>query len=370
MGNGHSGRCAGNIKYLVALLALALPAIAAAAQGPRIQFLQLAEFVPAGQPVPPPGAFEQEYAKALKAPKPTPPSKAEAVAQMAAITTANSLEQRLSGMLTGKLFGFIGHALSNLNPIAGMAGNMLASSAEGAIDSKAQQAANAQMRSNMTMMNRHNLQRALGPRLIRISVWNNRLRVDSLTDGTAVIYRPDLHRYYLLDTAHKTYKSLPEGPAKAPIKYMCNRKVVESDKLGAVRVAGIDTVGYKTVYGMSAGDMPGGGDMPFDMQAVMTDYIANVDFPYAMFSRAENVGVCPPDSPALQTQRPIDKLAVYSTVRSEVKLKPGAPPQMAAMLSSMRSMQFTSVMWHAHLRTLGAADEKLFEVPKGYKQVN
>ena len=223
------------------------------------------------------------------------------------------------------------------------------------------------------------------------SFMGNWERTDDPGKQTATIIRPDRHQIIHLDLAKKTYRiedignmpsgasespppmSGPQGQTASPQPGSGKVEITESSSLlGPKTIEGLATTGYtqdlKMVSSQSTGSCHDG-----TFEATMVEYASSIAPPLR-----DNPGlrmILSGPSPALASQQPgckptvtthhngkvtppADKLFVWTLLA----LKGGAPTTSAGPVSGGASI----LTERGDIRTLGARDAALFDVPAGF----
>lgn len=358
--------------WAAAATALTLVAPCAVAQVPggapaaaRFQYDELTLQVPAGQPPPGPDAFQQRYAQALEhfATSASLASlQADAGARRDAALKAlhePDAGERIAGMLTGQVTDLISRA----NPIAGMLFGMLMAAARthGGSDVAAAEGAAREGEA------KYRAEANWRPTLRRISVWDRWLRVDDLDDGSAVIHKPDVGEYLVLDTRQKTWVRLGSAPVDEVARriaadpqrctYALHR---DTTRIGARGIDGREAEGYRSVERNPTGN---GATLVLEY----TTWVSGQRIPADILDVMHGFPACPPDSPAARSETvPDDRVTPYEAVLSRFEDAAGkALPRPAGSDDTPDQVTFEQ-----HLRALTDADrERLFAVPADYREL-
>lgn len=362
-----SSRWMGALCAVGLALAVAVPAAHAEGAGnSRFQYDELTMQVPAGQRPPGPDAFEQQSAQALAH---FAISASLAALQADAGPTRDAALKALNEcgagepiarMLTGQVTDLLGRA----NPVAGMLFGMLIGAAQnGAGNSSAasdEAAGEAEAK--------YRTEAAWRPQLRRISVWDRWLRVDDLDDDSAVIHKPDVDEYLVLDTRQKTWIRLDAAPADALAQrisadpqrcaYTLDR---ETASIGTRVIDGRAADGYRSVERNPS--FSGGATMVLEY----TSWLSDQRIPSSVLEVMHGFAACPPGSPAARTRTiPDDRVAPYDAVLSYFEDAAGRTiPRPAGSEDSPDQVTFEQ-----HLRELTEADrDALFSVPPEYRRL-
>jgi hypothetical protein len=351
-------------------IALAQTSPSAESAPVRVQYDQVREFLPAGTPLPDPGDFEQAYALAKSTIPPPPPSAANAMAmaraRMAALE-ATQVKQRFADMARGQAMSLLGSALGSIpNPLVRMLAGRVVSGAEAKVETEArlkeQQALERredQLATEAAQKTALQALRASQPALQRVSIWGDWVRIDNPHDHSAVVYKPDLGRYIVIDEAHKLYRiveappSIPEPPPE-----VCDQEGTVA-ALGASTLDGVPVYGYRATTSLSVDDM--------QMTHVQTLYFWDQPLSQRVMAIATGDPACPAGSP-VAGRYPPDRLPLY-VATDPGKISESDTDDDSALVAMLGKSGIGSVQWRGHLRKLTDADRALFEPPAGYRQV-
>ena len=368
------------LAFSMLVLACAL-ATGAAAQTPpavsapvRVQYDQVREFLPAGTPLPGPGDFEQAYVRAKSAVPPPSPSAADAMAMARAemeTLEAMQVKQRFADMARGQAISLLSGAIGGIaNPLVRMVAGRVLSGAEAKVEEAARQkeqqaleqreneiaAANAQKTALQAL-------RAGEPALQRISIWGDWVRIDNPHDHSAVVYKPDLGQYLVIDEAHKLYRILAAPPATPePLPEVCDQEGTVT-ALDASSLDGVPVHGYRATTTLSMEDM-----QMTHVTHVQILYFWDRPLPQQVLAVATGDATCPAGSPVAR-RYPQDRLALYVATDSGTISENDSDDGDSALMSMMGKSGVQSVQWRGHLRKLTDADRALFDPPEGYRQV-
>lgn len=333
----------------------------------RVQFDQVREFLDNGAPIPPPGAFEQEYAKVKAAVPPAPPTLADEMAMVRAQmkeVTALQVKQHFAEMARGEVTSLLGNLIGSIpNPLARMVAGRVVSGAEAKVERQAwekNQREIEQLEQRQAVKTGHKIAmqslRAI-PGLQRVSIWGAWVRIDNPRDHSAIVYKPDLGRYLVIDDAHKLYR-IVQGPApvSAPQPAICDQAWTVT-ALGARTLAGVPAHAYRATGSASEEGM--------SWTHTQTLYFWDQPLPRKVLEIATGDATCPADSP-VGSRYPQGLLPLYVATQSNMTADSDSPGMPAALLSQLGS---ESVQWRGHVRMLTDADRALFEPPAGYSQV-
>lgn len=344
----------------------------------------LAVFVAPAAPsaAPPPGLAYDEIVRVVV--NATPPPPGNFAADVAAIQTAPaapSAPPRRRGL--GNIANIAGAVLSGggANAVAGaVASEAISASIEGALE-----ASMAAQFSGLAASARSFLQ----PHLLRYAYWNGWERVDDVAAQTATIRKCDLGQVVTLNLAQKTYTvsvpgSEPEASAppaprrgRAPDPQAPGTAVADltetTRSLGPLRIENQPTTGYDatTSFTMSqaTGSCRDGGASirtveylsPLNRPAVTSCPIRRPLVPQtASEAVTMPTGGCRPTFTVRRSgpTPPGSKLSLYSLVTfAQAGSGAATPPPGGG---------FGFLTERGSLRTLGATDASLFEVPTGF----
>lgn len=327
-----------------------------------LQFDQLRLMVPAGQPLPPPDAFEQQYAAAQQALKADPREQedqqlAQLRGKFPTAATIRRMEVRgevSSGIAEGAFAAQMLNLLPRIAvpPVVGEIGLPVAEGIHSEVQRKheehLEQAMQQYMRIAMALFSR--------PQLLHVSVLGDRLRVENADTGGIVLVQPDRQRMVLLEPPDKTYTIQPLAGSAFP-QSDCDAAPVNVSPLGPARVAGVPAQGYRFDERENS---PAGGAMDVTITRYVSDYTLPPDAMKALLGTN-----CAPDSGAMRNAPGgADHLAVYSAFAHAAVPAAAASQGMPPGLGAMMSPQF--VLWRGHLHT-APVDPVLFEIPADYK---
>jgi len=227
--------------------------------------------------------------------------------------------------------------------------------------------------------------------------YNGWTRTDTMLTQTAEIDKPDQHEIIMLDLAAKTYTIIdtnvqsppptanpyqppaaPGGPPPPPPKPGTMKLAVTSTStsLGPLTIDGVPTSGYSQDFKMVASQATGScSDGSFE--TTMTEYLSNFADPTIKATSAGSPGMmnmtmpmqsisggtrqgCVPTitaNHAGNASPPGGRLALYTAMT----LKGASSEQ-----SGAQSGSFVTLIERGDVRTLGSADESLFEIPPGF----
>lgn len=337
----------------------------------RVQYDQVREFLPAGTPLPRPEDFEQAYERAKSTVPPPPPSAADAMAMARAemkALEAMQVKQRFADMARGEAISLLGGAIGSIpNPLVKMLAGRVLSGAEAKVEDEARQKEQQALEQRENEIASANAQKtalqalqAGEPALQRVSVWGGWVRIDNPLDHSAIVYKPDLGQYLVIDEAHKLYRIVAAPPSMpAPLSAICNQEGTVT-ALGASTMYGVPVHGYRATTVLSMDDM--------QMTHVQTLYFWDQTLPQQVLEIAAGDATCPAGSP-VRRRYPQNRLALYVATDSGTIRESDAEDDDSAVVSMIGKSGIQSVMWRDHVRTLTDSDRALFDPPEGYRQV-
>lgn len=409
LGAGTLSMCAAAAAQ-VALPAATTEAPVSAASSPpapaatplRVQYVQFAEYLDGGAPLPPPGSFDREFAKVMAQTPPPAVSRAdvrEAMARELAAMKVDEIKMRFKQMARGMVESLVDSAISAVGgPVAGRALGYAEEETLGKADiaarkrdeqeqelrSEQRQARVAQQQALQSL--RHSTT------VKRVSIWGSWVRIDNLRDHSAIVYKPDLHRYLMIDDAHKLYRVVSgSAPAPAAMPAFACQGQITLKPLGSRLLGGVQAHGYQLTTIMQ---LP---DVTVNEQGAI--YFWDTPLPPQVLAWATGRQPCPSDTPAGRAY-PTGRLALYvsqtgghastgsTNARAgliaayEKQSGQSLPASERAAIAKMmaadsarlaanhnRDPKIETVLMRGHVRTLTDADLKLFEPPAGYQQV-
>ncbi|NYT36071.1 hypothetical protein ERD78_04235 [Allopusillimonas soli] len=330
----------------------------------RFQYDALDLVVPAGQLPDGPDSFERHYARALDEFSHTASlAQRRAEAAVKRETALRALRGADAGArILDMISGEAGSLLSQVNPVAGMVFDM----AMGAVRKEREDG--ARKAEALAQQAEDNLRQAElnRPRLRRIAVWDRWLRVDDLDDASAVIYKPDVGEYLVLDTREKTWVRLAGAPEPDEIAASiaddparCNYTPQRTVKqLPSKRIGGHDALGYREIE-----YLPGGTpDAAIAMEFV--SYVSRQRIPDEILTLLNGMPSCPPDTPAGRVSAVPD--AYVTLYQSMVVRRAGSLGKQTPPDTDMDGM----LGFEQHLHILSETDrDALFMVPPSYRQL-
>jgi hypothetical protein len=341
-----------------AQVATASSAAAAGTPAPRsatlLQFDQLRVSVPAGQPLPPPDAFEQQYAS---------------VQQMLKTDTTDQVNQAV-GEFRAKMPkpGSMDHAVARANiegagemaeglvlsrvPVVGM----VVETVQGGITSEVRkkhvehqlQAIQQYSQAMMSLYQR--------PQLLHVSAWGDRLRVENVDTGEISLVQPDRQRIVVLTPFDKSYTIQPLAGASFS-QFSCDVAPAGVDALGSTQIADVPAQGYRYKEPGKSAD----GDA---MSITVTRYVSDYTLPLQTMEALTGTDCAATSAGVQDAPGGADHLALYASFAHAVPGMKGLSEQAPQIAMGMMSPQ--TVLWRGHLHT-APADPALFEIPADYK---
>jgi hypothetical protein len=349
------------LSAAVAFAALLMPGTPSAAPPPGLAYDEIVRIVANATP-PPPGNFQNDVA-ALNA------------QQTAAAATPTPAPRKRMG------FGNIIGAIAGGGNVAGAAGGAVA---QNAADNAVQSSLGARFGAMGA-----GFANFLTPHLMRYAYWNGWERVDDVTAQTATIRKCDAGQVIHLNLAAKTYTIYapnsepapaaprgapgPRGPAQAEqpgtaVSTFSNT----TTSLAPLRIEGQPTSGYDTTTSFSTTQATGScHNGSAGMQTVQ--YISPLTRPSVNSCPVrppeglpETAGPPPPTGGCKPTfsmhtsgpTPPTNRLALYSLVTFGAANGSTPPPSGAS--------SFAFLTERGNIKTLGAADAGIFDVPQGF----
>ncbi|MGN6313193.1 MAG: hypothetical protein ACTHMO_05455 [Rhodanobacteraceae bacterium] len=320
-----------------------------------LQFDQLRVSVPAGQPLPPPGAFEQQYTSAQQ------------------LLKGDSMEQmrQASAELRSKLPkpGSTDHALARANiegagemaeglvlsrvPVVGM----VVETVQGGITSEVRkkhvehelQAIQQYSQTVMSLYQR--------PQLLHVSAWGGRLRVENADTGEITLVQPDRQRRVVLTPFDKSYVIQPLAGDVSFSQFSCDAAPTDVKALGSTRIADVPVQGYEY---REPGQSPNGDGT----EIAVTRYVSAYTLPLESMNALRGTD-CAADSASVRNAPGgADHLVVYAGYAHNAPELNNHPQETPEAMMEMMSGQ--TVLWRGHLH-VAPADPALFEVPADYK---
>jgi hypothetical protein len=336
---GSSGNAAGNSSTQPQML---------------LQFDQLRVSVPAGQPLPPPDAFEQQYAS---------------VEQMLKGDTMDQMRQA-SAELQAKLPkpGSMDHAVARANiegagemaeglvlsrvPVVGM----VVETVQGGITSEVRKKHVEHQLQAIQQYSQAMLSLYQRPQLLHVSAWGDRLRVENVDTGEISLVQPDRQRIVVLTPFDKSYTIQPLANVSFS-QFSCDAAPDDVDALGSTRIADVPVQGYRY---KEPGKSPDGNAMAI----TVTRYVSDYTLPLASINALQGTD-CAEDSASVRNAPGgADHLALYASYAHEASTMKEMSQEAPQVAMEMMSPQ--SVLWRGHLHTT-PADPALFEIPPGYQ---
>lgn len=332
-----------------------VPTASAAAPGPALQFDQLRILVPAGQPLPPPDAFEQQYASAeqllkgdsaeqirqaqadlqAKLPKMESESMASAQAKSAALAGANLAEDV---------------ALSHV-PVVGM----VVEAVQGGITSEVRKKhtehqLQAIMQYSQSMMSLY--QR---PLLLHVTAWNGRLRLENVDTGEITLVQPDRERVVVLQPLDKTYAIQPLrfDPLS---RFSCEATPAGLSELDAMQIASVPAQGFRY-------HEPGRSPQGNPLDNTVTRYVSDYTLPLESLNALEGTDCAADSARVRNAPGGADHLALYEGQAHAAPQMEGMPDMAQGLMGRMAPQ---IVLWRGHLHAV-SVDPALFEIPTDYK---
>lgn len=349
---------AGGFTAMAAQVAASSPGATIGTSAPSsdvlLQFDQLRVTVPAGQPLPPPDAFEQQYARAEQ------------------LLKGDSLDQirEASAKLQSRLPkpGSTDHALARANvegagemaeglvlrrvPVVGM----VVEAVQGGVTSEVRKKHVEHELEAIQQYSQTMLALYQRPQLLHVSVLGNRLRVEDADTGEITLVQPDRQRTVLLTPIDKTYTIQPLTGVSFS-QFSCDAAPTDVQTLRSTQIADVPAQGYRY---KEPGESPDGSAMVI----TVTRYVSGYTLPLASMNALQGTDCAADSARARNAPGGADHLALYTSFAhpaSSMKEMSKEAPQVA-----MEMMSPQSVLWRGHLHT-APADAALFEIPADYK---
>jgi len=350
---------AGSFSTAPAQVAAGSSAAAASPPAPQpqmlLQFDQLRVSVPAGQSLPPPDAFEQQYASA---------------AQM---LKGDSLDQinQATAEFRSKLPkpGSTDHAMARANiegagemaeglvlsrvPVVGM----VVETVQGGITSEVRKKHIEHQIQAIQQYSQTMLSLYQRPQLLHVSAWGDRLRVEDADTGEITLVQPDRQRRVVLTPFDKSYVIQPLAGDVSFSQFSCDAAPADVKALGSTQIADVPVQGYEY---REPGQSPDGDGR----EITVTRYVSAYTLPLESMNALRGTD-CAADSASVRnTPGGADHLVVYAGYAHDAPELDNHPQETPEAMMEMMSGQ--TVLWRGHLHT-APADPALFEIPPDYK---
>ncbi|HXS73127.1 MAG TPA: hypothetical protein VN725_03720 [Rhodanobacteraceae bacterium] len=335
----------------------------AAAGGPSsqsqmlLQFDQLRVAVPAGQPLPPPDAFEQQYVSVqqilkgdsldqinrataeLRAKLPKPASMDHAVAR----ANVEGAGEMAEGLVLSRV------------PVVGM----VVETVQGGITSEVRKKHVEHQIQAIQQYSQTMLSLYQRPQLLHVSAWGDRLRVEDADTGEITLVQPDRQRRVVLTPFDKSYVIQPLAGDVSFSQFSCDSAPADVKALGSTQIADVPVQGYEY---REPGQSPDGNGR----EITVTRYVSTYTLPLESMNALRGTD-CAADSASVRnTPGGADHLVVYAGYAHDApELDNHAQETPEAMMEMMSGQ---TVLWRGHLHT-APADPALFEIPPDYKPV-
>jgi len=341
-------------------LSAALAQVAASSSGGAapasalLQFDQLRVMIPAGQPLPPPDAFEQQYASAEQ------------------LLKGDTLDQirEASAKFQSRLPkpGSTDHALARANvegagemaeglvlsrvPVVGM----VVEAVQGGVTSEVRKKHVEHELQAIQQYSQTMLALYQRPQLLHVSVLGNRLRVEDADTGEITLVQPDRQRRVVLTPFDKTYTIQPLAGVSFS-QFSCDAAPTDVQTLRSTQIVGVPAQGYRY---KESGESPDGSAMVI----TVTRYVSGYTLPLASMNALQGTDCAADSARARNAPGGADHLALYTSFAHTVPAMRGLSQEAPPVAMEMMSPQ--SVLWRGHLHT-APADAALFEIPADYK---
>ncbi|MGN6729447.1 MAG: hypothetical protein ACTHJG_06405 [Rhodanobacteraceae bacterium] len=320
-----------------------------------LQFDQLRMSVPAGQSLPPPDAFERQYANA---------------AQMLKGNTTDQVNQAVAEFRSKMPKpGSMDHAMARANiegagemaeglvlsrvPVVGM----VVETVQGGITSEVRKKHVEHQLQAIQQYSQTMLSLYQRPQLLHVSAWGDRLRVEDADTGEITLVQPDRRRRVVLTPFDKSYVIEPLAGDVSFSQFSCDAAPADVKALGSTQIADVPVQGYEY---REPGQSPGGDGR----EITVTRYVSAYTLPLESMNALRGTD-CAADSASVRnTPGGADHLVVYAGYAHDAPELDNHPQETPEAMMEMMSGQ--TVLWRGHLHT-APADPALFEIPPDYK---
>lgn len=324
-------------------------------QPPMLQFDQLRVSVPAGQPLPPPDAFEQQYASAQQMLKgDTMDQVNQAVAEFQAkMPKPGSMDHAVArANLEGAGEMAEGLVLSRV-PVVGM----VVETVQGGITSEVRKKHVEHQLEAIQQYSQAMMSLYQRPQLLHVSAWGDRLRVEDADTGEISLVQPDRQRRVVLTPFDKSYVIQPLAGDVSFSQFSCDAAPTEVKALGSTQIADVPVQGYRYKE-------PGRSADGNATSITVTRYVSAYTLPLESMNALRGTD-CAADSASVRnTPGGADHLVVYAGYAHDAPVLDNHPEETPEAMMEMMSGQ--TVLWRGHLHT-APADPALFEIPADYK---
>lgn len=320
-----------------------------------LQFDQLRVSVPAGQPLPPPDAFEQQYANVQQLLRGDSEDQIrEAAAKFQArMPKAGSMDHAMARANIEGAGEMAESAVLSRVPVVGM----VVETVQGAITSEVRKKHEEHIIEAVQQYSQSMMSLFQRPQLLHVSAWGNRLRVENTDTGEVTLLQPDRRRKIVLTPFDKTYTVEPLTDAISFSQFSCDAAPADVKALGATQIAGVPAQGFRYRE-------PGNSPDDDATKITITRYVGDYTLPLASLNALQGTD-CAGDSASVRNAPGgADRLVLYEAHAHDAPVLDNHPQEPPEAMMEMMSGQ--TVLWHGHLRT-APADPALFEIPPGYQ---
>jgi len=320
-----------------------------------LQFDQLRVSVPAGQPLPPPDAFEQQYASATQMLKGNTTDQVnQAVAEFRSkMPKPGSMDHAMArANIEGAGEMAEGLVLSRV-PVVGM----VVETVQGGITSEVRKKHVEHQLQAIQQYSQTMLSLYQRPQLLHVSAWGDRLRVEDADTGEITLVQPDRRRRVVLTPFDKSYVIQPLAGDVSFSQFSCDAAPADVKALGSTQIADVPVQGYEY---REPGQSPDGDGR----EITVTRYVSAYTLPLESMNALRGTD-CAADSASVRnTPGGADHLVVYAGYAHDAPELDNHPQETPEAMMEMMSGQ--TVLWRGHLHT-APADPALFEIPPDYK---
>jgi hypothetical protein len=320
-----------------------------------LQFDQLRVSVPVGQSLPPPDAFEQQYAS---------------VQQMLKGNTTDQVNQAVAEFRSKMPKpGSMDHAVARANiegagamaeglvlsrvPVVGM----VVETVQGGITSEVRKKHVEHQLQAIQQYSQTMLSLYQRPQLLHVSAWGDRLRVEDADTGEITLVQPDRRRRVVLTPFDKSYVIQPLAGDVSFSQFSCDAPPADVKALGSTQIADVPVQGYEY---REPGQSPDG-----DGRAItVTRYVSAYTLPLESMNALRGADCAAESASVRNTPGGADHLVVYAGYAHDAPELGNHPQETPEAMMEMMSGQ--TVLWRGHLHT-APADPALFEIPPDYK---
>src|SRR5690348_12446051 len=259
--------CAAALAQVAAGSSVAVPVASLPQAQTMLQFDQLRTSVPAGQPLPPPDAFEQQYASVQQLLRGDSEDQIrEAAAKFQArMPKAGSMDHAVARANIEGAGEMAESAVLSRVPVVGM----VVETVQGAITSEVRKKHEEHINEAVQQYSQSMLSLFQRPQLLHIWAWGNRLRVEDADTGEITLLQPDRGRKIVLTPFDKTYTVEPLTDVVAFSQFNCDAAPAEVKALGSTQIAGVPVQGFRY---REPGKAPDGDATKITVTRYVSDY--------------------------------------------------------------------------------------------------